>query len=248
MSVLWSRITTSGRVLCASALLVPLALLLFTINAIHPVLPWFVLWAPSTIGSALMVAKFWRTARAEHLPEPTRRFWRHLLAVASLVSLGSLAQAHGIVTAADPAGQHISAGQMVFDGLAIGLIIYSLLRLPFGRQSGGELFRIVLDAGTVMLACAVFAWHFSTRYALHGGDEKIIYISLALTTLALLAVFAVAKVMMTRPSAFLDRGALRRIGIAVLIGAVGPTLRPLLESVDPHLYPDMVGMPLIFFF
>jgi diguanylate cyclase (GGDEF)-like protein len=244
----WSRITKSGRMLLASAGLTLIAVLIFVINTVGPVLPWFTLWLPSVAGSLLLVANFWRTARDERLPEPTRRFWRHLLVVSVLVALGSFAQAYDIVTAADPAGQHVSAGQMVFDGLAIVWIIYALLRLPFGKQSGGELFRVVLDAGTVMLACAVFAWHFSTRYALTGDDAKIIYISLALTTLALVAVFAVAKVVLTRPTGYLDRGALQRIGIAVLIGAVGPTLRPLLEPLDPHLFPDMVSMPLIFFF
>ncbi|MFC7274225.1 putative bifunctional diguanylate cyclase/phosphodiesterase [Paractinoplanes rhizophilus] len=248
MGGLWSRITASGRMLLASAVLTLLAVLLFAINAVRPLVPWSLLWLPSVAGSVLLVVNFWRTARVERLPDPTRRFWRHLVAAALLVALGSLAQAYDIVTAADPAGLHVGAGQMFFDGLAIVLIIYALLRLPFGKQSRGELFRIMLDAGTVMLACAVFAWHFSTRYALDGGDEKIIYISLALTSLALVAVFAVAKVLLTRPAGFLDRGALQRIGVAVLIGAVGPTLRPLIEPLDARLFPDMVSMPLIFFF
>ena len=240
MGVLWSRLI--------AALLTALALIGFAVNAIHPVLPWSLLWLPGVAGSTLLVANVWRTARAANLPEPTRRFWRHLFLVTILVSLGSIAQTYDMITTADPAGEHVSPGQMLFDGLAIVLIIYALLRLPFGRQSGGELFRIVLDASTVMLACAVFAWHFSTRYALHGGDESVIYLSLALTTLALLAVFAVAKVMLTRPAGFVDRGALRLIGVAVLIGAVGPTLRPVVEPIDPHLFPDIITMPLIFFF
>src|SRR4051812_33993589 len=127
MGVLWSRRT--------AALLIVLAMVGFTLNAIDPVLPWFVLWLPSVVGSTLLAANVWRTVRAANLPEPTRRFWRHLLPVAVLVSLGSMAQAYGIVTAADPAGEHVSPGQMVFDGLAIVLIIYALLRLPFGRQT-----------------------------------------------------------------------------------------------------------------
>ena len=238
----------SSRLLLGSALITFLALAGFLINTIEPVLPWALLWLPSMGGSALLVVNFWRTARAEHLPAPTRRFWRHMVLVAALVSLGSFAQAYDIVTATDPSGQHVSAGQLLFDGVAIVLIIYALLRLPFGRQGRGELFRIVLDAGTVMLGCAVFAWHFSTRYTLRAGDEKIIYTSLALTSLALVAVFAVAKVVLTRPTGIVDRGAMHMIGLAVLLGAVGPILRPLLEPVDPHLYPDIVDLPAIFFF
>ncbi|MCU7729755.1 EAL domain-containing protein [Actinoplanes sp. KI2] len=247
MGARWSRLFASSRLLRASALLAVLAMIGFAINAVHPVLPWWILWLPSVAGSCLMVVHWRRAARADHLPAPTRLFWRRLFPVSVLVCLGSVAQAYDMITVADPSGEHISPGQMLCDGLAIGLIIYALLRLPFGRQSGSELFRIVLDAGTVMLACAIFAWHFSTRHALHGGDQGMIYVSLALTTLALLAVFAVAKVMLTRPAGFIDRTALRMIGVGVLVGALSSTLRPLVEPMNAHLFPGIVGMPLIFF-
>jgi diguanylate cyclase (GGDEF)-like protein len=167
--------------------------------------------------------------------------------VSILVALGGVAQAVEMVRAEHPAGAHVGAGQMTFHGAAIVLIIYALIRLPLGKQSRGEILRVFLDAGTVMLACAVFAWHFSTRYAVHDGDTRVIYASLALTVLALLAVFAVAKVALTSHASYLDRGALRMIGAATLIGALGPALRPLVEPVDPHLYPEMVGMSVVYF-
>src|SRR5690348_2209065 len=111
MGVLWSRLT--------AGLLTVLAMIGFTVNAIDPVLPWFVLWLPSVAGSAVLVANIWRTARAANLPEPTRRFWRRLFPVAILISLGSVAQAYDLVAVADPAGQHVSPGQLLFDGLGI---------------------------------------------------------------------------------------------------------------------------------
>jgi diguanylate cyclase (GGDEF)-like protein len=135
----------------------------------------------------------------------------------------------------------------VVDGVAVLLVLYALFRLPFGKQSRGEMLRILLDAGTVMLACAVFMWHFQTRAALESGDRVNLYISLSLTLVALVAVFGVAKFVLTR-HAFLDNTALRLVGMAVLVGAIGPMLRPYLETLDPHLFPDIVGEPVIFFF
>ncbi|GIM93838.1 putative bifunctional diguanylate cyclase/phosphodiesterase [Paractinoplanes toevensis] len=243
----WSR-RPEGRLLRASAAIAAVAFALLVGNAIHPVLPWLLLWLPCIAGAGLLAVNFWRTSRSDHLPAPTLRFWRHLFVVTVLVGLGTIAQTADVVTAADLSGAHISNGQLVFDGTAVIMIIYALLRLPFGRQTRGDLFRVVLDAGTVMLACAVFVWHFSARHAIVADDPRVVFSTLAITVLALLAVFAVAKVMLTPNSSFLDRGAMRFIGIAVAIGAVGPILRPVLEPIDPHLFPDMVTLPALFFF
>jgi diguanylate cyclase (GGDEF)-like protein len=243
----WSRLP-EGRLLRASAAITAAAFVLLVSNAIHPVLPWLLLWLPCIAGAGLLAVNFWRTSRADHLPAPTVRFWRRLFVVTVLVALGTIAQTVDIVTARDLSGAHISTGQLVFDGTAVIMIIYALLRLPFGKQTRGDLFRVVLDAGTVMLACAVFVWHFSTRRTVGADDPRIGFGTLAITVLAMLAVFAVAKAMLTPNSSFLDRGAMRFIGIAVAIGAVGPILRPLLEAIDPHLFPDMVTLPALFFF
>ncbi|MEU4238748.1 EAL domain-containing protein [Actinoplanes sp. NPDC026619] len=244
---LWNRLP-GGRLLRASVAVTVLALVLVIVNTISPVLPWLVLWLPMLAGGALMVANVWRTARADHLPRPILRFWRHVFVMAVLVGLATISQTADILSAADPSGSHLSDGQLILDGLAVLLIIYALLRLPFGAQSRGELFRLFLDAGTVMLACAVFVWHFGTRRTFDGGDPRVVYGTLVVTVLALLAVFAVAKVMLTTNSSHLDRGAMRLIGIAVAIGAVGTIPRPLLQAIDPHLFPDMVTLPAIFFF
>ncbi|WP_239118605.1 putative bifunctional diguanylate cyclase/phosphodiesterase [Paractinoplanes ferrugineus] len=231
----------------ASATVTALAFLFLVVNAIHPVLPWTLVWLPAMAGAVLMTVNVRRTARTEGMPPPIRRFWRHVHVVAVLVSLGTLAEAVDAVATGGSA-PHLGLGQVIFDGIAVIVTIYAMLRLPFGKQAGGDLFRIVLDAGTVMLACAVFVWHFSTRYAFGGDDPGIVWTTLAITTLAMLAVFAVAKVLLTSTSSQLDRKAMRLIGVAVAFGAVGPTLRPLLQPIDPHLFPDIVTLPAVFFF
>ncbi|MET0415712.1 MAG: EAL domain-containing protein [Actinoplanes sp.] len=244
MGALWERVSGSSRLLRASGALLLISMVLVGVNAVQPVLPWFALWLPGVAGSVLLVVSFRRTAKTADLPEPTRRFWRHLHLVGVLVSLGNVAQAATLSSGPDL--PNITHGQLIFHGSAVLVIIYALLRLPFGKQTRGEMFRVVLDAGTTMLGCAVFMWHFSTRYTFEDNDPRATFISLALTTLALVAVFAVAKFMLASHS-YLESGTLRLIGLAVLVGAVSPTLRPLIESVSPHLHTDMIGLPAIYF-
>jgi diguanylate cyclase (GGDEF)-like protein len=126
------------------------------------------------------------------------------------------------------------------------IIMYALYRLPLGRQTAGELLRVVLDGGTVMLAAGVFIWHYSTRGALDKADPSELYVSLVVTVIALLGVFAVAKFVLSSHLC-IDNGALRLIALAMLIGTVGPLFRPPFEAVDPHLFPDMVSTPVVYF-
>ena len=242
MDVLRSRIS---RPLLASGVLLLVTVIAMVINAIDPVIPWLLLWVPGSIGAVPLVLNTLRTSRAEHLPEALRRFWRHVSLAVAFVGLGSIAQAYEALSSANPSGHQVGVGQMIFHGSALLIVMYALLRLPFGLQSRGETFRVVLDAGTVMLACAVFVWHFSTRYSLQQGDHGVIYTSLGLSVLALVAVFAVAKFMLTS-HAHIDQGVLRLIGAGVLIGAVGPVLRPLFESIDPNMFPDLLDLPAIY--
>jgi diguanylate cyclase (GGDEF)-like protein len=251
MGAVWSRFVAclrrTDRLLLLSAALLGVAVLGFAVNAIDPVVPWVLVWAPSVAGGPVLVISCWRTSRAGHLPGPTRRFWRHIALAAGFVSVGCLFQAIDVLTTADLAGPHIDPGMQTAEGVALLLMMYALYRLPFGKQTRGELLRVLLDAGTVMLACAVFMWHFQARAAIDSGDRVNLYIGLALTLVALVVVFGVAKFLLTRHT-FLDGTALRLVGLGVLIGAIGPMLRPYLESVDPHLFPEILGEPATFFF
>ncbi|MCO8273465.1 EAL domain-containing protein [Actinoplanes sp. TRM 88003] len=234
-----------GRTLRVSAALLAVVTAGVIVNAVNPVIPWVLLWLPGVIGAAVLAFDSFRTGRAEHLPPAVRQFWRRIGVICIPVGLGNAAQAYHVLTVPDPARPGANLGQIAFQGIAVVLVMYTLLRLPFGQQTRGELFRVVLDAGTVMLACAVYLWHFSGRYALEDGDPRLLYTSLVLSTLALLAVFAVAKFLLTSQN-HMDAGALRLIGVAVAIGAIGPVLRPLFESWNPNLYPDMIDLPALY--
>jgi diguanylate cyclase len=245
LSWLPGRLRETSRLLLASGLLMAVALVWFLVNLAHPVGPEALLWAPIPIGAVVLTLIYWRTSRTASLPAPVQRFWRHLTLVAALVGVASAAQAVDVVSHPDVPGRHVGTLMQICDGGAVVMIVYALYRLPLARQTLGELVRVVLDAGTVMLATGVFMWHFQTRYSIGQGGEAV-YVSLALTVVALFAVFAAVKVVLSSRT-FVDPSALRLFAIAMIIGSVGPVFREYLEPFRPHLFPDTAAMPAVFF-
>jgi diguanylate cyclase (GGDEF)-like protein len=245
----WSGLSTwwrdADRLVRASAVLTVIALVWFGINMIHPVGPRVLLWLPSPFCGVILVAVYRRTAAAASLRH-TRRFWRHLTVVSALVVVASSAQAIDVLATPHISGPHVGRVMQIFDSAAVLIIIYALYRLPLGRQSFGELTRVVLDAGTVLLATAVFMWHFETRVALDGDDRTALYASLVLTLFSLLAVFAVAKVVLSSHS-YVNKTALQYFAAAMLVGALGPLFQPYLEVTFPQVFPTQVSMPMCLF-
>ncbi len=243
-----ARLRDTSRLLLASGLLMAVTLGWFLVNLIHPVGPAALLWAPSLGGGVLLTAIYARTARTATLLPPVRRFWRHLTLVAALVTFASTTQGVDVLTSPDVRGQHLGTVMQLCDGLAVLVIIYALYRLPLARQTFREFIRLGLDAGTVMLATAVFMWHFQTRYSIgaHDTDTNVLA-SLGLTVIALLAVFGVVKVVLSNRG-LVDPAALRLFALAMLIGALGPAFRDYVEPFRPHLFPTMADIPAVYFF
>jgi len=238
--------THRDRLVPASGVIAVLAVLGVFADYVHPFEPKQVLWLPAIVGQIVAFLAFLRAARTATLPEPTRRFWRHLTYALGFVSVGITIQAFQLVLADDPAGQHTGPVMLAFCTAGVGAIMYALFRLPLGRQTPGELLRVFLDAGTVMVAAAVFIWHYVTRDALSYSDSSAVYTSLFVTVIALLAVFAVARFVLSS-HLYVDSGALRLIVTGMLLGSVGPMFRAPFEAVDPFLFPDMATTPIIFF-
>ena len=233
------------RLLLASGACAAFAAAWFLVNYVHPVGPRLLLWLPSVVGSIILFLAVLRTARTTSLPLPTRRFWRHIAAAAVFIGTGISAQAVDALTEMTPHGPQTGPAMLIPCGIGVLIIMYALFRLPLDRHSPGELVRVVLDAVTVMLAAAVFMWQFSTRPALRQGDDLAIFLSLLVTVIALLAVFAVAKFVLSSHR-YIANAALRLLAVAMFVGAVAPMFRPPFEAVDAHLFPDMVSTPLIY--
>jgi diguanylate cyclase (GGDEF)-like protein len=235
-----------SRLLGVSGALLGVFLVWLAVTAIHPVGPMILLWLPIPAGGLVLTAVYRRTSRDERLPAPTRRFWRHLTAVAVLVTAGTASQ--GVEVLNNPDGGLQTNPVMVgFNGTAVLLIVYALARLPLDRQTPGQLLRIMLDAGTLMLATAVFMWHFQTRPMLGREDTVTVLGSLALTVLALVGVFAVVKVMLSGYT-FIDAKGLRLLIVAMAVGTVAPPVQTALQTYGTRSFPMQIGLPAMFFF
>jgi diguanylate cyclase (GGDEF)-like protein len=237
-----------SRLVLASALLMVLAVGWFLANVDHPRGPLLLLWLPSPLSAALLTVAYRRASRAGHLPMPTRRFWRHLSISAPLVGAAGIAQARDALHDPFAGGQHIGPVMLALDCAAVMVIMWALYRLPLGAQTGGERLRVALDSGTVMLATAVFIWHFQTRPLLAAGAERgATEVGAALiVVLALVAVFAVAKVVLSS-YAFIDKVALRLLAFAMMFGSLTPMLEPYLGDT-PYLTSTQIIIPCVTFF
>ena len=218
----------------------------FVVNAVHPIGPAVLLWFPTPVGAAVVTAVYWRTARSATLPAATRRFWRHLTVTAALVGVASVSQVADVLSRPGNGDLRNGPVMMVCDAAGTVMIVYALYRLPLGRQTLNDLVRMAMDASTVMVATAVFLWHFQTRPLLAAQDRQAVYASLALTVLALVAVFAVAKVMLTGYT-FIDGKGLTLLAVAMLIGTLVPLLQPIVALIDPRLFAMQIGLPAVFF-
>jgi diguanylate cyclase (GGDEF)-like protein len=203
------------------------------------------LWLPTPISAVLLAVMYWRTSRCAWLAPVTRRFWRHLAVVGALVGVAAVWQAGDVLRHADVPGDFTGPVMLSIDAVAIVVLMYALYRLPLARQTGAERLRVALDAGTVMLATAVFIWHFHTRSALSSGSPTLLVTSAFLVVMAQLAVFAVVKVVLSS-NAFIDRAALQLLASAMLVGSIGG---PLARAVERHspLYVNQVCIPIVFF-
>ncbi|GGN90076.1 hypothetical protein GCM10010112_75150 [Actinoplanes lobatus] len=221
------------------------AVVWFAITAVHPVGPAWLLWATVPVSGPLAAVAFWSVSRNRALPAPTRRFWRHLSAIPLLTAVAQMAQAADVLAHPGARTSYTGSVMLILDGLAILCLVFALARLPVGDSRLGSGARVALDAGTVALAGALFIWHFGTRPALREGMSSAVLMSLALTVLAVLVVFALAKVVMSDYTA-IDRHGLRILAAGAFLAAVGPMLQPLLAEVDARLFMAQLYMPLTF--
>ncbi|WP_143133553.1 GGDEF domain-containing protein [Actinoplanes philippinensis] len=216
----------------------------FGVTVVWPVGPAWLLWAAIPLSGALTSAAFGSVSRNPRLGAPTRRFWRRLAPAPAVIAAGQMAQAADVL--AHPGGRDSYTGpwMLILGACALIIVIVAVVRLPTGTGRPGAAALVALDAGTVALAAAVFGWHFGTRHALGAGLTPQLLVSLALTVLAVLTVFALAKAVMSEYSAIDGRG-LRLLASAAVLGAFAPMLQPLAAMAGDRLFVAQVQIPLV---
>jgi diguanylate cyclase len=219
----------------------------FAANFARPLGPLLLLWLPGPLSSVVTVAAVWQTSRSEALTGPTRRFWRHLTIAVAIVGVGSVSQAHDALGVPHPPYPRIGLVTLAIYSCGVLVVMLALYRLPLGAQTRSERLRVGLDASTVMVATAVFIWHFQTRALLADRpDDAAPLVGAAIVmAVALVAVFAVAKVVLSS-YAFVDKVALRLMALGMIVGGLGSMPEPYLVH-KPYLNCAQVFIPLVMF-
>ncbi|MGI5241111.1 putative bifunctional diguanylate cyclase/phosphodiesterase [Dactylosporangium sp. CA-139066] len=227
----------------ASAGVALFAVLVFVVNLPGQHGPLLLLWLAAPLSVVAPVVAVARISRTPGFAAPTRRFWRHLVLTLAFVGLGALLNTYD-GTAHGPSPD-MSAGTSAAYGGAVLTLLWALWRLPLGVQGPGDRLRIGLDAGTVLLAAAVFMWHYQTRPLLEVADYRpgpVLAVGATLV-LELVAVFAIAKVALSG-DAFVARGSLHLFAGGMIAGAVSGVLQRFIVD-KPHLSLPQVIIPLV---
>jgi diguanylate cyclase (GGDEF)-like protein len=239
------RALASSRLLQASGWLTLAALVWFLVFLHRPIGPPVLLWLPTPLAAVVLTAVYVRTSRTMTLPAPTRRFWRHMSITGVLVGIAAVSQGVDALSNPGRGGPYTGPVMLGVDVVAVGVIVYALYRLPLGHRSAGDLTRVAMDAGTVVLATATFMWHFQARPTIGTHDSKEIVTSMMVAVLALTAILGVAKVVLSSYT-FIDKRSLRLFALAMLVGSLGPLTQELL-GYRTHLLATQVSIPLVFF-
>ncbi|GIF10123.1 putative bifunctional diguanylate cyclase/phosphodiesterase [Actinoplanes teichomyceticus] len=235
------RIRPLSRAVTGSLAIAVVAVVVFAWNVPTPREPLFLLWVAPCTSVIIPFVVSRQVARMPDLPPATRRFWRTVATCLLMAGAGVLAHGYDSLSAG-AAGRHMSIVTVSLYGATMGLLLWSLIRLPMGASGRGDVLRIALDAGTVLIAGAAFLWHYEARPALEtAGYRPATLLAMTVTLLLeLVTVFALIKVALAG-QAHVARGALRLLAAALLVGALSSLLQGLVQS-RPHL--DMVQLTL----
>jgi len=233
----WARGRRPDWALAVSVLLtgVSLAWFLVDFGAGRSVGPLLLLWAVQPVVAGLAAVALWRAGASPGLNRGAVRFWRTLAIANTVVGLATVANAYDAIYATGRPSQQMGPLTAGLYSLSLLLAIWTLCRLPMGATSRVERLTILLDAGTVVLAGGVFLWTFVGGPAARQQADSLrpLVTGLSITMLPLVVMFGLAKVALAGAN-LVDTGALKRLGVAMVIGSVGSAPAPLLAD-RPYL-------------
>ncbi|BCJ46939.1 hypothetical protein GCM10010168_35410 [Actinoplanes ianthinogenes] len=218
----------------ASIALAVFAIAVLVVALAAPADPGVLLWLAAPPATLIPVVLATRIARTTGFPRATRMFWAHLAVCSALAGIGSVLNAIDALGGPAPT-QAMSPGTVAAYAGCVVALMSGMFRLPMGSSGAGDRLRIGLDAGTVLLAAAIFLWQF-----LPTGSPVLVGFT---TVLMLVTVFAVAKVALAGHR-YIDPVALRLFALGLLGGALIGTLQQFLGS-RPDLNLGPVGVSII---
>ncbi|GII00061.1 putative bifunctional diguanylate cyclase/phosphodiesterase [Planobispora takensis] len=218
----------------------------FVFNVGSPSGAPLVAWALSALCCSLAALACVRVARFPDLAAPTRMFWRHFAVTLTVAVLALASNAYDALAGPQAPTQRVSGLTTALYLTAVTVFLWALLRLPVTRRSREAWLTLGLDAGVVVLAAGLFAWYFmlrgSSELALTTGSDLT---AVAIITLGGIDILAAVKLALTGTGP-MDRGVLWIMGLAVLVGAGGGALMPLMQA-SPHITTTHLSIPIIAF-
>jgi diguanylate cyclase (GGDEF)-like protein/PAS domain S-box-containing protein len=233
------RLSAAGSVLAATWFLGTLVL-----GPTGPVILGWLL-PPLCAGAAAVLCR--RAGTAEGANESARHFWRRAGVGLAIFSVSMVSRIADSVHADLSLTSRLSMTSAALHAAGLACLLWPLFRLPLGEQSRSRRVAFGLDIGTLMVAAAVFIWHFTAGPMLRSATAGIgaTVAGVALMILGLVGVFVVAKVVLTG-TASLERGSLRALGAALAVGGLGSSLTVLLVD-RPYLDTSLLVVPVACF-
>jgi len=176
------------------------------------------------------------------IPRAARRFWRLIAAGAAMFTLGACAQL--VVAVRDPYSPVVatgSVGHMVTLSIGAVFMIAAMLTSPLGLSGARERFRFWLDAATVLVSVAIFAWHFTVQSGADPNGVNTLIKILFGPAAFLVAAFGLVKLTLGRSAPFTPAaGAFGCLACAIESAAIG--LAGTLVAADRLAWQLALGM------
>ncbi|MBB5964845.1 putative bifunctional diguanylate cyclase/phosphodiesterase, partial [Planomonospora venezuelensis] len=219
----------------------------FLLGLVHPPAWPIVAWIPVVVSVPVAALACARVSRSAALPAAARSFWRRLSVSMAVLSAGLANGVYDVFTVPGVSLRYTGPLTMVLYLGALLITIWALLGLPIGQRSRRALLTLGLDAGVVMLAAGLFAWHLMLRVAPDvAAATGSSWSTLVVVALCFLEVLTAVKLLLTGAGP-LHRGVLAALGMSVVAGAASSALAPFLHA-KPYLATTHLGIPLIAFF
>ena len=175
------------------------------------------------------------------IPAAARRFWWLIAGGAAMFGVGGCAQ---LVTAVrDPDSPAVSTGSLphvISLGIGAALIITAMLTSPLGLSGARERFRFWLDAATVLVGVAIFAWYFTDPAGGASSFHTLVKVLFGPAAFVV-AAFGLVKLTLGRSAPFTPAaGALGCM--AAIIESLAMGLTPTLLQADRVAWQLALGM------
>jgi len=156
-----------------------------------------IFWGVQPLLDLLLFLVARSIARSARLPERMRRFWRALSFGGIAFFVGDTGQTVIAVRHPVPASAVPGTFQTVCFVAGTSWIVWVMLNYPIAARSAQEKLRFWLDATTVLVAAAVFAWTVTVKSDDQPRDNVQLVEVLLATALLIAAAFAAGKLVLS---------------------------------------------------